>query len=298
VLIVDDSRAIRQILSRTLVDAGYRVLHAGNGREGVDVARAEMPDLILLDIDMPVLDGLGAMREIKADPLLDTIPVLFLTARTSGSDAAEGLGLGAQDYLRKPCEPAELLARVGTAARLHQQRQDLQAQTQRLGNLSTTDPLTGLGNRRRFEIKVEELAAEAAAELPVGIVILDLDRFKAINDTRGHLVGDTVLTLLARRIRSAARDDDTVVRWGGEEFLVLREGQGAADLGETAEAMRSAADAGPLAVGVDELVHVTLSAGWSIGTIGHLNDVIKAADDALYWAKEHGRNRVVGPTLQ
>lgn len=295
VLIVDDSRAIRQILGRSLLAAGYRVLQAGNGREGVDVARAELPDLILLDIDMPVLDGLGAMREIKADPALGAIPVLFLTARTSGSDVAEGLGLGAQDYLRKPCEPEELLARVGTAVRLSRQQRDLRAQAAKLGDLSATDPLTGLGNRRRFDLKVQELRATKPPDTVIGAIMVDIDHFKPVNDTMGHLVGDTVLTLLARRMRSNARDDDTVVRWGGEEFLLLRVGPTAADLAETAEEMRQTTADRPFAVGVDQIVNLTISAGWSLGTLADLPDVLQRADDAAYRAKEAGRNRVVGP---
>lgn len=295
VLIVDDSRAIRQILGRTLVAAGYRVLQAGNGREGVDLARAELPDLILLDIDMPVLDGLGAMREIKADPALGTIPVLFLTARTSGSDVAEGLGLGAQDYLRKPCEPEELLARVSTAVRLSRQQRDLRQQAAQLGDLSATDPLTGLGNRRRFDLKVQELRASEPPDTVIGAIMVDIDHFKPVNDTMGHLVGDTVLTLLARRMRSNARDDDTVVRWGGEEFLLLRVGPAVAELAETAESMRQTTADRPFAVGVDQIVNLTISAGWSVGTLADLDQVLKAADAAAYRAKEAGRNRVVGP---
>ena len=295
VLIVDDSRAIRQLLGRTLVAAGYRVLQAGNGREGVDLARAELPDLILLDIDMPVLDGLGAMREIKADPALGTIPVLFLTARTSGSDVAEGLGLGAQDYLRKPCEPEELLARVSTAVRLSRQQRDLRQQAAQLGDLSATDPLTGLGNRRRFDLKVQELRASEPPDTVIGAIMVDIDHFKPVNDTMGHLVGDTVLTLLARRMRSNARDDDTVVRWGGEEFLLLRVGPAVAELAETAESMRQTTADRPFAVGVDQIVNLTISAGWSVGTLADLDQVLKAADAAAYRAKEAGRNRVVGP---
>lgn len=295
VLIVDDSRAIRQILGRTLVAAGYRVLQAGNGREGVDLARGELPDLILLDIDMPVLDGLGAMREIKADPALGTIPVLFLTARTSGSDVAEGLGLGAQDYLRKPCEPEELLARVSTAVRLSRQQRDLRQQAAQLGDLSATDPLTGLGNRRRFDLKVQELRASEPPDTVIGAIMVDIDHFKPVNDTMGHLVGDTVLTLLARRMRSNARDDDTVVRWGGEEFLLLRVGPAVAELAETAESMRQTTADRPFAVGVDQIVNLTISAGWSVGTLADLDQVLKAADAAAYRAKEAGRNRVVGP---
>lgn len=293
VLVVDDSRAIRQILSRSLTEAGYRVLQAGDGQAGVDVAKAELPDLILLDIDMPVLDGMAAMRLLHDDPDLRDIPVLFLTARTSADEVAAGLGLGAQDYLRKPCEPAELLARVTNAINISTQRSELRRQAQRLDDLSTTDPLTGLGNRRRFDIAVGELRAAVASGEAVAVAMIDIDHFKAINDHHGHLIGDTVLSLVAKRLRADARDDDTLVRWGGEEFLVLRTGGDCASLAGSVEHMRTAVADRPMAVGVDQIVPVTVSGGWAVGPVGDLDAVIERADAALYQAKEQGRNRVV-----
>jgi diguanylate cyclase (GGDEF)-like protein len=293
VLVVDDSRAIRQILSRSLAEAGYRVLQAGDGQAGVETAREHRPDLILLDIDMPVLDGMGAMRLLHDDPELRETPVLFLTARTSADEVAAGLGLGAQDYLRKPCESAELLARVTNALNIAGQRSELRRQAQRLDDLSTTDPLTGLGNRRRFDIAVGELRAASAPGEPLAVAMIDIDHFKAINDRNGHLIGDTVLSLVARRLRADARDDDTLVRWGGEEFLVLRTGDDCASLAASVEHMRAAVAERPLAVGVDQLVSVTVSGGWAIGRVADLDGVVESADEALYRAKAEGRNRVV-----
>lgn len=291
VLLVDDSRAIRRILARTLTDAGYRVVEAGDGEQGLAVAASEAPDLMLLDVDMPVLDGLSTMRRMQADPQLSQIPVLFLTARTSGSDAAAGLTLGARDYLRKPCEPEELLARVSAALAVSRQQQDLKSRTDYLDDLSTTDPLTGLGNRRRYDLWVAGLQ-QAHGDTPIAVALADLDRFKAVNDSEGHLVGDSVLRIAARRIRSAVRESDTVVRWGGEEFLVLLSGERLRDIGDIGEAIRSAVDADPMAIGVDRTLHVTISVGCALGTLGTIDDTIQRADQALYCAKRAGRNAV------
>src|SRR5882672_4797305 len=159
ILVVDDSAAIRRIISRTLVETGYRVVEAVDGRAALDACRAERPDLMLLDIDMPVMDGPTTLREIRAEPELQSLPVLFLTARTGADDVAAGLDLGAQDYLRKPCEPAELTARVARALRTKAQEDTLLRQARELNELSTTDALTGLGNRRRMEATIDELVA-------------------------------------------------------------------------------------------------------------------------------------------
>ncbi len=293
VLLVDDSRAIRRILASTLVQAGYRVVEASNGEEGLTLAGEEAPDLILLDVDMPVLDGLSTMRLLQADPELSAIPVLFLTARTSSSDAAAGLTLGARDYLRKPCAPEELLARVAGALQVSRAQRALQSRTAFLDDLSTTDPLTGLGNRRRYELWAAELQNSAGDAAPVAIALADLDRFKAVNDTLGHLVGDTVLSITARRIRSAAGDGDTVVRWGGEEFLLLRSGTACDDIAQTGERMRQAVAETPMAVGVDQTIPITISVGCAVGVVADLVTTIEAADRALYAAKRHGRNKVI-----
>lgn len=291
ILLVDDSRAIRRILARTLTDAGYHVVEAGDGEEGLAVAASQTPDLVLLDVDMPVLDGLSTMRRMQADPNLSQIPVLFLTARTSGSDAAAGLTLGARDYLRKPCEPEELLARVSAALAVSRQQQALKSRTDYLDDLSTTDPLTGLGNRRRYDLWVAGLR-QAQGDTPIAVAMADLDRFKAVNDAEGHLVGDSVLRIAARRIRSAVRENDTVVRWGGEEFMVLLSGHRLRDIGAIGESMRSAVDAEPMAIGVDRTLHVTISVGCALGTLATIDETIERADNALYAAKRAGRNAV------
>ena len=294
ILVVDDSRTIRRILSNALLAAGYAVVQAGNGQEGLDVCRADHPDLVLLDIDMPVLNGLETMRALQSDPELAGIPVLFLTARTSGADVAEGLGLGARDYLRKPCEASELLARVQVALARRQAEMELALKAQELDDLSTTDQLTALGNRRRLDVAVSQLRARHEPELPIGLAMIDIDRFKVINDTMGHLDGDTVLILVARRLRSAVGDDDTLVRWGGEEFLLLRVKPGADSIAETAEEMRASVCRWPLAVGIDLVVNVSVSVGCVTGVLADFDALLAVVDERLYAAKEAGRNCVVG----
>ncbi len=294
ILLVDDSRTIRQILRNSLVGAGYTVLQAGDGQAGLEVMRAEHPDLVLLDIDMPVLNGLDTMRAMQSDPELAEIPVLFLTARTSGADVAEGLGLGARDYLRKPCEADELLARVGAALARRQAEIELSLKAQELDDLSTTDQLTALGNRRRWQVAVSQLQARGDLSRPIALAMIDIDHFKVINDTMGHLDGDTVLTLVARRLRNAASDDDTLVRWGGEEFMLLRVGPESAHIAHTAEEMRASVCRWPLAVGIDRVVEVTVSVGWVTGSLGELDHLLGLADERLYAAKAAGRNCVVG----
>ena len=292
VLLVDDSRAIRAILRRMLEAGGYEVVEAGDGRQGIDAAREQHPDLVLLDIDMPVMDGLAAMREMQDDPDLAGLPVMFLTARTGGDDVAAGLGLGAQDYLRKPCEAAELLARVASALRMKSQENALRAQARALDTLSATDPLTGLGNRRHLQSRVDDVVARSGADLTVGVLLADLDHFKAVNDTLGHPVGDIVLRIAAARLRGATAPDATLVRWGGEEFLAVVPGLDATGVLAAGEAWRAAVCAGPFAYGVDRTVDVTVSVGVASGRIGDLDTLTAAADRALYAAKAAGRDQV------
>jgi diguanylate cyclase (GGDEF)-like protein len=292
ILIVDDSRTIRQILRRVLVGAGYRVTEAADGSQGLAAIRESRPDLVLLDVDMPVLDGLATMRAMRADQELSTIPVLFLTARTSGNEVAEGLELGAQDYLRKPCEPSELLARVATTLLRSRQEEDLRRRTQALDELSTTDPLTSLGNRRRFELRTQALSELGDQDQRIGIIMVDIDHFKAVNDTEGHTVGDTVLTVVASRMSSVIDGRTTLVRWGGEEFVVLLPRAEPETLRLIAERLRSMVAESPLTVAVDHAVPVTISLGCALGPLSQVPSVIQAADSALYAAKARGRNRV------
>jgi two-component system cell cycle response regulator len=293
VLVVDDSVATRRILSRSLTGGGYRVREAGNGQEALDSCRAELPDIVLLDIDMPVMDGLTTVREMKDDPELRSLPVLFLTARTGGDDVVVGLGLGAQDYLRKPCEPAELCARVGAALRIKAHGDLLQRQARALDELSTTDTLTSLGNRRRLEVRLEQLARERDGGAAVGALIVDVDHFKRVNDQEGHAVGDIVLRIVAERLRAATGEQHILVRWGGEEFVIVALDVGAADTAALGERARHVVGGSPISIGDGRTLTVTASVGGALGRLDDVAAVLRSADEALYAAKAAGRNRVV-----
>lgn len=289
ILVVDDSSTIRRILRRDLEDAGYLVTEAPDGEVGLAACRVFRPDLILLDVDMPVLDGMATLERLKADPDLRHMPVLFLTARTSGGEAARGLDLGAHDYLKKPCDQAELLARVGVVLRQKAREQGLASKAQELAELSTTDPLTGVGNRRHLEQQLALLNRSRS----IGVLIADLDHFKMVNDSQGHVVGDAVLAVVAARLRTAAGPEATVARWGGEEFVVAVPDIDAAGVSARGERLRAAVCDCPLAVGGVDTLDVTISVGAAHGEVQHFGELLAAADAALYQAKSAGRNRVV-----
>jgi diguanylate cyclase (GGDEF)-like protein len=292
ILVVDDSTAIRRIIGRTLVHAGYRVIEAADGQAGLDAIRAEHPDLVLLDVDMPVMDGPAALRVMRADPEMASLPVLFLTARTGGADVAAGLDLGAQDYLRKPCEPEELTARVARALRAKVNEDALDRRVREMNRMSTTDALTGLGNRRRAEAMVREATEQSGPDTALTVILCDIDRFKTINDQYGHPVGDAVLSMVAERLTSAAGVQPVVTRWGGEEFLVTAVGLDAVRTVELAERLRSAIAETPFAVSADRRIPVTISAGCAIAAPAEFVAALEAADAALYRAKRAGRDRV------
>ena len=291
ILVVDDSSTIRRILAGTLAKAGYRVSEASDGSVGLDVCRADEPDLVLLDVDMPVLDGRATLQVMKGDPSLADIPVLFLTAQGGGDDVAAGLALGAQDYLRKPCQEPELLARVTTALRMDQMRRQLEEQAAALEAASNTDPLTGLGNRRRFQTELEALAS-AAPEARTGFLLLDIDHFKQVNDVHGHVVGDVVLQILAKRLRGVVGHRGSVFRWGGEEFLVL-----ASDVDDDvafrlAEDVRAVVAGAPFAIDGERSLDLTVSVGCASAHPADWEAAVHAADVAMYEAKTGGRNAV------
>src|SRR5512133_996046 len=208
---------------------------------------------------MPYLDGHAVLARVKADPRLADIPVVFVTSRVTTEDVVEGLRLGAHDYLRKPFEPSELLARVHAAVRSKALQDELRLRNAELELASRTDALTGLRNRRHLEERLQLLAAEGDR---LSVLLCDIDRLKQVNDTRGHAAGDEVLRVVAGRLRAAARPGDVPGRWGGEEFLVVLPGS----VG--------------VASGVED--------GWE--------GLLRRADTGLYAAKDGGRDRVVaGP---
>ena len=294
ILVVDDSTAVRHFICRALAAAGYRVVEATDGCAALEACRSDRPDLVLLDVDMPVMNGHATLREMRANADLDSLPVLFLATRTGGSDVASGLAVGAQTYLRMPCEPAELIARVGTALRTKATEDALAHQARDMNELTTIDVLTGIGNRRRMETRILERAATHGPDAAATVVMVDIDHFKAVNDTLGHAVGDIVLRIVAGRLRGAVVDERVVVcRWGGEEFLAAGVGLDATKAYALAEQLRHAVSVTPFAIGVDQAIPVTVSAGCATGTLAVYAAVLEAANGALYEAKRTGRNRIV-----
>ena len=198
VLVADDSPTVRAVARFALEDAGHRVLEAGNGAEALAVLADEAVDVVLLDVEMPVMDGYQTVAALKADPHTADVPVVFLTGRTGSDDVVRGLRLGGHDYLRKPPDPAEMLARVGAAARVKALQDELRRKLDELDLVSRTDLLTGLHNRRHVQ---EHLTICAAAARRHGhaltVLIVDVDHFKRVNDTVGHAGGDRVLQAVA-----------------------------------------------------------------------------------------------------
>jgi diguanylate cyclase (GGDEF)-like protein len=291
VLVVDDEPSNVQALAK-LVKGDARVQVANNGEKALALAAGDSPpDLILLDIQMPDIDGYEVCRRLKADPATSEIPVIFVTARDTASDEERGLLLGAVDYIAKPFYPAIVRARVRTHL-------ELKRKTDLLERIAWIDGLTSTPNRRYFDDQLDKERRRAQREgHPLSVVMMDVDHFKAYNDHYGHGAGDECLQQVAQAVsRTAARPSDLVARYGGEEFVALLPGTDSAGAAELAERFRAAvADrAIPHAYSSTAEV-VTLSLGvatWApdAGDIPAA-ELVKMADEALYSAKAAGRNR-------
>ena len=305
-LIVDDEPANIQALAR-LMHEDYRVLVAGNGAKALEVAAGDVqPDLILLDIQMPDLDGFSVCRELKNNPRTSSIPVIFVTARDSTDDEMEGFRLGAVDYVSKPYQPELVRARVRTHMRLKQK-------TDLLEQLAMVDGLTDIPNRRYFDEELQRQFRRCDRDkTELSVIMMDIDNFKGYNDNYGHGAGDQCLQKVAQAIRNAAgRPTDLVARYGGEEFVVLLPNTDQAGAMEVAENLRrSVAELGLTHEFSDAASVVTLSLGVATfrpaagstraaapaaaPTPEDCRQLVKHADLALYEAKRGGKNRAHG----
>jgi two-component system cell cycle response regulator len=294
VLLVEDSAVIRALVRRMLVAGGHAVVEAAGGAAALTVCREQQPDVVLLDVEMPEMSGWDVLAAMKADPDLRDVPVVFLTGRSDTTDIVDGLRLGAHDYLRKPCEPTELLARVQAAARVKRLQDELRQRNEDLDRISRTDGLTGLRNRRHVEEYLAKLTSLARRNVePIAVLVIDIDHFKSVNDDHGHDAGDAVLREVAGRLQDSVRLEDMVGRWGGEEFLVVLPNtadQGAAEL---AERLRQVVADTPCRLADGDAVQVTISVGCAASLIDDAGRLVRSADAAMYEAKQTGRNRVV-----
>ena len=297
VMIVDDSRPTRRILRRMLERDGYAIVEAEHGGQALELCRGTAPDLLLLDLDMPVMDGPEMLRRLRADDALADVPVMLLSARTRGQDVADGLRLGADDYVRKPCEAVELQARVGAVLGRRIEFRSLREVAQQADQLSLLDSLTGLANRRQYHRRLDELHLTHGPGLSAGVIALDIDHFKQVNDIAGHEAGDAVLRILSRRLQAETGPEDLLVRWGGEEFLVLAAGLDGAATERLAERLHAVVSGAPCAIAGRAPLKITVSIGWAAGPLADAAGLRAVADEALYAAKRTGRDRVVAGRL-
>jgi diguanylate cyclase (GGDEF)-like protein len=292
ILVADDSMVVRAVLRRQLETDGHTVVEAVNGAEAIEACREYHPDVILLDVEMPVLDGHATLARLKADPQLKDIPVVFLTGRVDTADVVNGLRLGAHDYLRKPFEANELMARVSAALRTKWLQDELRTRNAELDRVSRIDMLTNIYNRRHLDEHLRSVISAARRhDRTIGVLIVDIDHFKDVNDKHGHLAGDGVLREVAARLQQAMRTEDALGRWGGEEFLAVLTETPPEGVRVMAERMRRVIAAAPFTLDDGSQIRVTVSVGHTNGT-EDAEVLVHRADDALYVAKAEGRNRV------
>lgn len=288
ILVVDDNANNRRLLVDILEDEDYTVFTAENGLQVLEMAQKLKPDIILLDIMMPGLDGFGVCSSLKSEPLTKDIPIIMVTAKTDSRDIKSSLELGAFDYIKKPIDEIEVIARVQSALRFKNHENQLR-------EMAMKDGLTGVYNRSLLmELLEKEMIKGERMENPIAFVMLDIDHFKSINDTYGHIVGDMVLKKMAFHLSEIARKSDIVGRYGGEEFSIILPNVDREDAYQICERLRKSIENLEFITEKGRF-HITVSFGVYVKNkdeaITH-EEMVKRADEALYRAKNNGRNRV------
>jgi diguanylate cyclase (GGDEF)-like protein len=308
ILLVEDDRSMQLLYKNMLEKSGHKVTTANNGREALDIVKKSPPQLIISDWMMPEMNGIEFCKAMRQNEEWSQIYIFIVTAQESTDKLVEAFEAGVDDYLSKPINPKVLGARLRAAQRiiqmqeaqeqdhlqLHKFADELALSNQRLQELALTDVLTGLPNRRYGIDRLEQEWANATRSgHPVCCMMVDVDRFKLINDTHGHHLGDEALKMVAASLRHAARKEDVVCRLGGEEFLVICANTNEDACFHYAERLRQQVDSHPLQV-QGKTLHITVSIGLSSNTnIGNVESMMHIADKRLYAAKAAGRNRTI-----
>lgn len=302
-LIIDDSKAIRIQIEQILADGRLfsKILRAADGIEGFKLLVNNDVDIILCDIEMPGIDGLKFLAMLQSREDLKAKPVIMLTSHNDLNTKVKGLESGASDYITKPFEPAELVARLRVHMQIKTLQDELRRSNQLLLELAQTDPLTLLCNRRHLYEKLDiELNRCFRSSSPISLIMADIDHFKKVNDDYGHQMGDEVLVRVAELLQEQLRTYDLAARYGGEEFCLVLPETGKKAALEVAERIRSKAETLRFNKPIDKIL-LTISFGvcsYAGTQEGSIDEIIRCADNALYEAKNSGRNRVEFKEIQ
>lgn len=295
ILVAEDDPGSRRLVNVRLSAAGHEVIEAKDGQIAWELFQREPFQMVITDWMMPRLDGLGLIQKIRSNGHQNYTYIILLTAVDDKSKVVAGLESGADEYLTKPFDNKELLARVASGERILKLEEQLIQARHQMETLAMQDGLTGLLNRRAIEEHASaELDLAKRKERPLSVVLLDIDHFKSINDQYGHFVGDHTLHHVAEILTRNLRQYDRIGRWGGEEFIAILPDTKMSEAIEVAERMRAAIAATQLTLENNELYTVQISLGVACAS-GHYPSLIKlvhAADLAMYQAKQTGRNRV------
>ena len=295
VLIVDDTPANIDILARFLKQNGLDLSVAPDAEIALKVIAKNKPDLILLDVMMPGIDGYQLCEKLKSDDLTKGIPIIFITAKSEVEDLVKGFDVGGVDYIIKPFQQKEVVARVKnqlTTVKLIHEKNKL---IEELDSISRIDPLTGVSNRRdMMEVLENEQFRYERYEKVFCLLMFDIDFFKKVNDQYGHDMGDFVLKKVSAVLKKKCRKVDFLARWGGEEFLIVLPETSLAGGERAAESMRKAIESEKIKFN-DHEISVTMSIGVACQNEKEmkLEELLKVADERLYKAKDSGRNRVI-----
>jgi diguanylate cyclase (GGDEF)-like protein len=287
ILVVDDEMPIRHLMSLLLKGFGT-IEMAGSGKEALEKVNTLNPDLIILDVQMPEMNGYEVCQTIKGNDKTSSIPIVFLTANSSNEDEEYGLEIGATDFIRKPISPRIVSARVSNIL-------NLQQATRKLELVASTDPLTGAFNRRHLDlVGINELSRSKRYNSTFTILMLDIDHFKEVNDNYGHDIGDEALIETVAVIKKNIRGEDLLFRLGGEEFAVMLPETPKLAAFDTAERIRIAISRIVIQTPIAPLCF-TISIGIAENSQedDNIDVILKRADESLYQAKSSGRNRVI-----
>lgn len=307
ILIVEDSQTQALRLKIILEEQGYRIAVGRNGREGLELIQKDFFPIVITDWIMPEMDGFEFCQTVRSMEFPGYVYIILLTAKDSRNDIIAGLEAGADDYLIKPVDEAELAARLNTAKRIINLEHSLRKRNEEIARLSITDPLTKTYNRRYLNEHLPATIKRASRyNHPLSVILCDIDHFKKVNDTYGHQAGDRVLEEFARCLRQFIRDDaDWLARYGGEEFFIVLPETDLEGALKAAERFRVTISETPVLTDAGT-IEITASFGAasvnfekSQGIVGQRTGecLIAAADECLYRAKEEGRNRTFGKLI-